>query len=112
MLLGILLLAMLQNGLNLLGVSPYFFQVVIGLVDPGLDLDHRPVQPRSRRRDRRAADGMSMPHGRMRRASPMRWPAASGPAGRRACSACCVALVVLFALLLPDRFPTSARCSR
>jgi len=30
-LLGILLLAMLQNGLNLLGVSPYFFQIVIGL---------------------------------------------------------------------------------
>lgn len=31
-LLGILLLAMLSNGLNLLGVSPYFFQIVIGLV--------------------------------------------------------------------------------
>ena len=31
-LLGILLLAMLQNGLNLLGVSSYFFQIVIGLV--------------------------------------------------------------------------------
>lgn len=30
-LLGIVLLAMLQNGLNLLGVSSYFFQVVIGL---------------------------------------------------------------------------------
>jgi simple sugar transport system permease protein len=29
--LGILLLAMLQNGLNLLGVSSYFFGVVIGL---------------------------------------------------------------------------------
>jgi simple sugar transport system permease protein len=29
--LGVLLLAMLQNGLNLLGVSAYFFQVVIGL---------------------------------------------------------------------------------
>jgi simple sugar transport system permease protein len=29
--LGVLLLAMLQNGLNLLGVSPYFFEVVIGL---------------------------------------------------------------------------------
>ena len=27
----IILLAMLQNGLNLLGVSSYFFQVVIGL---------------------------------------------------------------------------------
>jgi simple sugar transport system permease protein len=31
-LLGIVLLAILQNGLNLLGVSPYFFQIVIGLV--------------------------------------------------------------------------------
>jgi simple sugar transport system permease protein len=31
-LLGILLLAMLQNGLNLLSVSPYFFQIAIGLV--------------------------------------------------------------------------------
>jgi simple sugar transport system permease protein len=30
--LGVLLLAMLQNGLNLLGVSSYFFGVVIGLV--------------------------------------------------------------------------------
>jgi simple sugar transport system permease protein len=30
--LGILLLAVLQNGLNLLGVSPYFFQVIIGAV--------------------------------------------------------------------------------
>jgi simple sugar transport system permease protein len=29
--LGIILLAMLQNGLNLLGVSSYFFQIVIGL---------------------------------------------------------------------------------
>lgn len=29
--LGVLLLAMLQNGLNLLAVSPYFFDVVIGL---------------------------------------------------------------------------------
>jgi len=26
------LLAILQNGLNLMGVSPYFFQIVIGLV--------------------------------------------------------------------------------
>jgi simple sugar transport system permease protein len=31
-LLGILLLAVLQNGLNILGVSPYVFQVAIGLV--------------------------------------------------------------------------------
>ncbi len=30
-LLGIVLLAILQNGLNLLGVSPYFFQIVIGI---------------------------------------------------------------------------------
>jgi simple sugar transport system permease protein len=30
--LGILLLALIQNGLNLLGVSPYFFQIVIGAV--------------------------------------------------------------------------------
>lgn len=30
-LLGIVLLAMLQNGLNLLGVSSYFFQIVIGI---------------------------------------------------------------------------------
>jgi simple sugar transport system permease protein len=30
--LGILLLAMLRNGLNLLGVSPYFFQILLGVV--------------------------------------------------------------------------------
>jgi simple sugar transport system permease protein len=30
--LGVLLLAILQNGLNLMGVSSYFFQVVIGIV--------------------------------------------------------------------------------
>ena len=30
-LLGIVLLAILQNGLNLLGVSSYFFQIVIGV---------------------------------------------------------------------------------
>jgi simple sugar transport system permease protein len=30
-LLGVLLLGMLQNGLNLIGVSPYFFKVVTGL---------------------------------------------------------------------------------
>jgi simple sugar transport system permease protein len=30
--LGVLLLAVLQNGLNLIGVSSYFFEVVIGLV--------------------------------------------------------------------------------
>ena len=36
-LLGVLLLAMLQNGLNLLGVSSYFFQIVIGLAILVLD---------------------------------------------------------------------------
>jgi len=30
--LGIVLLAMLRNGLNLLGVSPYFFQILLGVV--------------------------------------------------------------------------------
>ena len=30
--LGVLLLAMLRNGLNLIGISPYFFQIVLGLV--------------------------------------------------------------------------------
>jgi simple sugar transport system permease protein len=30
--LGILLLAMLRNGLNLMGVSPYFFQILLGTV--------------------------------------------------------------------------------
>lgn len=30
--LGILMLAIIQNGLNLMGVSPYFFQIVIGAV--------------------------------------------------------------------------------
>ncbi|MCW8174482.1 ABC transporter permease [Verminephrobacter aporrectodeae subsp. tuberculatae] len=31
-LLGIVLLAVLRNGLNLMGISPYFFQVLLGLV--------------------------------------------------------------------------------
>lgn len=30
--LGILLLAMLRNGLNLIGISPYFFQILLGVV--------------------------------------------------------------------------------
>ncbi len=30
--LGILLLAMLRNGLNLMGISPYFFQILLGVV--------------------------------------------------------------------------------
>lgn len=31
-LMGVLLLAVLRNGLNLMGVSPYFFQVLLGAV--------------------------------------------------------------------------------
>ncbi|MFO1076037.1 MAG: ABC transporter permease [Geminicoccaceae bacterium] len=53
-LLGILLLAMLQNGLNLLGVSPYFFQIVIGLVIL-VSTSITGLSTRVRRRDRRAA---------------------------------------------------------
>ena len=53
-LLGILLLAMLQNGLNLLGVSPYFFQIVIGLVIL-VSTSITGLSSRARRRDRRAA---------------------------------------------------------
>lgn len=47
--LGILLLAMLRNGLNLLGVSPYFFQILLGIVIlasatmTGLKARRRPV---------------------------------------------------------------------
>jgi simple sugar transport system permease protein len=52
-LLGILLLAMLQNGLNLLGVSPYFFQIVIGLVIL-VSTSITGLSARVRRRDRRA----------------------------------------------------------
>jgi simple sugar transport system permease protein len=52
-LLGILLLAMLQNGLNLLGVSPYFFQIVIGLVIL-VSTSITGLSARTRRRDRRA----------------------------------------------------------
>ena len=53
-LLGVLLLAMLQNGLNLLGVSPYFFQIVIGLVIL-VSTSITGLSARGRRRDRRAA---------------------------------------------------------
>jgi simple sugar transport system permease protein len=52
-LLGVLLLAMLQNGLNLLGVSPYFFQIVIGLVIL-VSTSITGLSARARRRDRRA----------------------------------------------------------
>jgi simple sugar transport system permease protein len=51
-LLGILLLAMLQNGLNLMGVSPYFFQIVIGLVIL-VSTSITGLSSRARRRDRR-----------------------------------------------------------
>jgi len=53
-LLGILLLAILQNGLNLLGVSPYFFQIVIGLVIL-VSTSITGLASRVRRRDRRTA---------------------------------------------------------
>lgn len=53
-LLGVLLLAMLQNGLNLLGVSPYFFQIVIGLVIL-VSTSITGLSARTRRRDRRTA---------------------------------------------------------
>ena len=53
-LLGILLLAILQNGLNLLGVSPYFFQIVIGLVIL-VSTSITGLASRVRRRDRQAA---------------------------------------------------------
>jgi len=51
-LLGVLLLAMLQNGLNLMGVSPYFFQIVIGLVIL-VSTSITGLSSRARRRDRR-----------------------------------------------------------
>ena len=53
-LLGVLLLAMLQNGLNLLGVSSYFFQIMIGLVIL-VSTSITGLSARARRRDRRAA---------------------------------------------------------
>jgi simple sugar transport system permease protein len=50
-LLGILLLAALQNGLNLLGISPYVFQIVIGAVilasTSVTALSHRPRRRRT-----------------------------------------------------------------
>lgn len=52
-LLGVLLLAILQNGLNLLGVSPYFFQIVIGLVIL-VSTSITGLSSRARRRERRA----------------------------------------------------------
>ena len=55
-LLGIVLLAMLQNGLNLLGVSSYFFQIVIGLtilISTSISV----MSARSRRRRRNPSEG-------------------------------------------------------
>ncbi len=51
---GIVLLAILQNGLNLMGVSPYFFQIVIGLV---ILIATSVMVLSARRRPRRAAHG-------------------------------------------------------
>jgi simple sugar transport system permease protein len=53
-LLGVLLLAMLQNGLNLMGVSPYFFQIVIGLVIL-ISTSITGLSSRARRRHRRGS---------------------------------------------------------
>jgi simple sugar transport system permease protein len=53
-LLGILLLALLQNGLNLMAVSPYFFQIVIGLVIL-VATSVTMLSTRPRRRERRSA---------------------------------------------------------
>jgi simple sugar transport system permease protein len=52
--LGVILLAMLQNGLNLLGVSSYFFQVVIGLAIL-LSTSITGLSSRARRRRRHVA---------------------------------------------------------
>ena len=51
---GIVLLAMLQNGLNLLGVSSYFFQIVIGLTIL-ISTSITVMSARQRRRRRNAA---------------------------------------------------------
>ena len=82
-LLGILLLAMLQNGLNLLGVSPYFFQIVIGLVIL-VSTSITGLASRARRRDR--AGGGWHEQRRDRRRTCGRLPVAlpgnsGGPAG-------------------------------
>ena len=61
-LLGILLLAILQNGLNLLGVSPYFFQIVIGLVIL-VSTSVTALSNRPQRRPRRADASMEKAHG-------------------------------------------------
>ena len=55
-LLGIVLLAMLQNGLNLLGISSYFFQIVIGLTIL-ISTSVSVMSARSRRRRRNPSEG-------------------------------------------------------
>jgi simple sugar transport system permease protein len=61
-LLGILLLAILQNGLNLLGVSPYFFQIVIGVVIL-VSTSVTALSNRPRRRAARTAGALEKVHG-------------------------------------------------
>jgi simple sugar transport system permease protein len=58
-LLGIVLLAILQNGLNLLGVSSYFFQIVIGVTI----LASTSISVLSARRRRRLRLLVEAPHG-------------------------------------------------
>ena len=109
-LLGILLLAMLQNGLNLLGVSPYFFQIVIGLVIllstsiTGLSSRAGRAGGRPRQRRRRLAEDV----GRRRTAAADRLLhrlRERTPRRHRRPAGLLVALLVFFALLLPGELP-------
>ncbi len=59
-LLGIVLLAMLQNGLNLLGVSSYFFQIVIGLTIL-ISTSITVLSARKRRRHRNPSEPLGTP---------------------------------------------------
>jgi simple sugar transport system permease protein len=54
---GIVLLAMLQNGLNLLGISSYFFQIVIGFVIL-ISTSITVLSSRKRRRHRNPSAGL------------------------------------------------------
>jgi simple sugar transport system permease protein len=60
--LGVVLLAMLQNGLNLLGVSSYFFQVVIGLAIL-LSTSITGLSSRATRRQRTKKSAEALAHG-------------------------------------------------
>ena len=100
--------AMLQNGLNLLGVSPYFFQIVIGLVIlvstsiTGLSARAAAAATGPSTRRRPMAERL-LPDARAARPA-----AAVRRAARRRTSGswrCSPALVLLFSLLLPN-FPT------